>query len=149
MSQIPRTIGVILIAAMVLAVVVAAVSTYTHRITSNGLIKAIGVDFFQDQQCTNSLIAINWGLVSPGSTHYKTAYCKNTQNVPVTMVLATEDFNPSAAEPYVEGAWNYTGQTLTPGQVIPIQFSLTIAANITGIESFSFVYVVTAVETTV
>jgi len=148
MSHIARTIGVILVAAFALTLLAVAVSTYTYRISCNGLIKAIGVDFFQDQQCTTSLTAIDWGLVGPGSTHYKTAYCKNTQNVPVTMVLATENFNPSAAEPYIEGAWNYTGQTLKPGQVIPVQFSLTIAANITGIESFSFVYVVTAVETT-
>jgi len=149
MSQIPKTMVLILVAAMALTLVAAGALTYTHRIGNNAGLKAIGVAFYQDQQCTISLTQIEWGLINKGETSNKTFYCKNTQNVPVTMMLAAVDFDPSTAEPYVTSSWNYTSQTLNPGQVIPIQFSLTIAPDFPNFGTFSFVTLITAVEKTV
>jgi len=148
MRHLSTSTVLVIVAALALTLVAAGILTTSHKISNHVTLKAIGIDVFQDPQCTVDLTTLDWGLVDPGQTYYRTAFCKNTKNVPVTMVLSAQDFSPSTAEQYIKYAWNYSGQTLSSGQVIPVQFSLTIAANITGIETFSFTAVVTATEKT-
>jgi hypothetical protein len=138
----------IIVAAVALTVVAAGVLTFEHRITNHVTLKAIGIGVYSDPQCTVCLTSLEWGLLDKGGTYFKTAYCKNTQNVPVTLTLAAVDFDPASTEPYITSSWNYSGQVLNPDQVIPVQFSLSIAVDFPYSGSFSFTSVVTAVEKT-
>jgi len=54
------------------------------------------------------------------------------------------NWTPSEAQNYITLSWNYTGDTLNPGDVLPIEFTLSVAENITGIEQFEFYITITA-----
>jgi hypothetical protein len=87
--------------------------------------------------------ANNVGNLTPGETYTTILFCKNTQNTPVTLNLTTNNWNPPNANQYIETSWNYTANTIIqPAEIIPIQFQLTISINITGINNFSFDYII-------
>jgi len=117
------------------------------RIPSVGRIKAVGVKFYWDEACTREATQIDWGLLTPGGTYGVPLFCKNIKNTPVTLNLTTNNWNPSNANQYLFGDWNYTtGTVIHEGEVIPIQFQLSVSINITGIDHFSFDYVVGVTE---
>jgi len=58
--------------------------------------------------------------------------------VPVTLSMAVGNFNPASGSGYLACTWNYSGATLSSGQIIPVVFTLQVASTITGITAFSF-----------
>ena len=42
--------------------------TKSRTISNMGYVKAIGVGVYWDQNCTNAVSAIDWGILEPGST---------------------------------------------------------------------------------
>ncbi|HKZ94582.1 MAG TPA: hypothetical protein VJ249_08400 [Candidatus Bathyarchaeia archaeon] len=122
-------------------------SALANRTVSNaGSVKAIGVDVYWDQACTNPVSSINWGTLDPGSNKSTTIYIKNTGNSPITLAMTTSNWNPSNASNYMTLIWNYGGQTLNANEVIQARFTLTVSSNITGITNFSFDITITANE---
>jgi hypothetical protein len=139
----------ILLAATAITIIVATVIVLSVliRIPSVGRIKAVGVKFFWDEACTVEATEIDWGMLTPGGTYGVTLYCKNVKNTPVTLNLTTNNWNPPSASQYLYGDWNYTlGTVIQEGEVIPIQFQLSVSINISGIDQFSFDYVVGVTE---
>jgi hypothetical protein len=133
------TIGLV-VYTLVLAMIGPMVSTalLNRTVTNSGSIKAIGVDVYWDQACTNPVSSVNWGIVSPGGTKDITVYIKNTGNSPITLSMATSNWNPTNAHNYMTLTWNYAGQTINANNVTPVTFTLTVSASITGITNFSF-----------
>jgi hypothetical protein len=120
-------------------IVAAAVVLHTlYTIHNVGRINAIGIGVYSDSTCTQSLTSINWGTRNPGEVAGVSAYVKNIQTVNLTMTLSTSNWNPSIASQYLALSWNYSGQVLTPNQVLHMQFQLSIASNVQGIASYSF-----------
>ena len=144
MSLTQRGKAVILATFLYLAIEATALPMVTYGIKNHGTIRAIGISFFQDQACTTPLTEISWGLLSPGENASFVGFCKNTKTISVTLTLQTQNWSPSNAADYIRGSWNYTGATISRGQVIPIAFSVAVAQNITGITDFSFEFLVTA-----
>lgn len=106
------------------------------RIPSVGRIKAIGVKFYWDGNATQEATEIDWGMLSPSGTYGVTLFCKNIRNVPVTLNLTTNNWNPPDAQTYLHGDWNYTaGTIIQPQEIIPIQFQLTVDINIINIDA--------------
>jgi len=130
---------------LVITVVLALLSTY-KQIHNRGRIKAVGVEFYADILCTIRITEIEWGNVTPGSVHGVTLYAKNVNNTAVTLNLTVTNWDPASASQYLYSDWNYTGSVLQPSQIIPIRFQLTIYANVTGIDTFSFDYLVGVTE---
>lgn len=122
-------------------------SAFTNRtVTNSGSIKALGVEVYSDQSCTNAVSSIDWGMLDPGADKTITLYIKNTGNSPVTLTMITSNWNPSNAPTYITFAWNYAGQTLSPNAVVPVGFTLHVSSSITGITNFSFDITITAGE---
>lgn len=140
------TLAVIIAGALLYVVYQGILLYVVHRLRNVGVIKAIGVNFYWDNACTQSCAEIDWGSCHPGNTYGITVFCKNVENTAVVMNLTTENWNPATAAIYLTGSWNYTGATIQPGQVFPIQFILKIAANVTGVTNFSFEFVVDVKE---
>jgi hypothetical protein len=116
-----------------------AAMQYTVTISSHGTVKAIGFGFYSDAACTSSVSDIDWGTVEPGHQYNHTYYLKNTVgNAAVTASLAVGNFNPAAGSAYLALTWNYSGSTLSPGQVVPVVLTLSVADTITGIAAFNF-----------
>lgn len=133
------TIGLVvytLVLAMIGPMVSSALSNRT--VSNSGSIKAIGVDVYWDQACTNPVSSVNWGIVNPGGNRNITVYIKNTGNSPVTLSMTASNWNPTEATNYMALTWNYAGQTLNANDVTQVMFTLTVSASITGITNFSF-----------
>jgi len=116
----------------------------TYVIHNTGRILTVGVEFYQDANCTIKVNEINWGEVYPGFTYNRTLYCKNIRNLAVTLNLTVTNWQPENASLYLTAGWNYTDTVLQPGDVIPIQFELNVSSDVDEIENFSFDFNVTA-----
>jgi len=114
-------------------------SVQTSRVVSNtGTVKAIGVGVYSELACINPVTSINWTTLEPGQTVNKTVYIKNTSNVPVTLSMITQSWNPPSASNYITCTWNSEGKSLNVNQVNPAVLTLSVRNNITGITNFSF-----------
>ncbi|MBX5327652.1 MAG: hypothetical protein ACQXXH_01500 [Candidatus Bathyarchaeia archaeon] len=114
-------------------------SLLTNKTFGNaGTVKAIGVEVFWDNNCTQPVTSFNWGTVDPNSTKSISAYIKNTGNYVVTLSMYTSNWTPSSATNYMTLTWDRESATLNAGQVLKATFTLTISASITGITNFSF-----------
>jgi hypothetical protein len=109
-------------------------------------VNGLGVGIYWDQACTNRTLSLDWGLIEAGSNNTLTVYIKNECNSPASLSLETSNWTPSAAMGYMSLNWNYTGQVLNVGQVIPLQLTLTVDPTINGISNFSFVTTITISE---
>jgi hypothetical protein len=110
---------------------------YQATISTHGNIKAVGVTFYNDSSGVSATSQINWGTLESGQTVNVTLYMKSTSNVPVSVSMAVGNFNPPSGSSYLACTWNYSG-TLSPGQLIPVMFTLVVANTITGITAFGF-----------
>jgi len=52
--------------------------------------------------------------------------------------IATSNWAPSAALNYMTLNWNYSGQILNVGQVVPLELVLVVSPSVPGIIHFSF-----------
>ena len=110
----------------------------TRTLSSTGTIQSIGVGVYSDASCTTALTSIPWGSLEPGSSQTYVCYIKSEGSGPSTLSMYTDNWNPLIASTYINLDWNYGGQTLNPGDVIQVMFTLTVSANIQGVTSFSF-----------
>jgi hypothetical protein len=105
-----------------------------------------GVGIYWDQACTNRTLSFNWGNINAGSNNTVTIYIKNDLSSAALLYLKTTNWTPSDSLNYITLNWNYSGQVLSPGQVIPIQLNLTVSQDIIDITNFSFSTLITASE---
>lgn len=131
---------------VVALIVVGIVLMATLWLHSHGRLKTIGVEAYVDPECTRPCTSIDWGLVEPGEVRGALIYLKNTNNTAFNMTVKAENWNPPVAENYLTLSWNYTGEILQPGDVIPVQLLLTVSPNATGFDKYSFDIVITATE---
>lgn len=117
---------------------VGAVMERSRRIGNQAAIKAVGVGVYLDPALTVPLTEINWGVLEPGEEKNHTAYIKNESNVPITLVLTTENWSPLNASSFVALTWDYDGQLLEVDGSVEVTFTLTVDPAISGIEAFSF-----------
>jgi len=126
------------IATALAATSVTALLTAQKTISGTGSIQTVGVGVYWNQQCTNATSSLNFGLVAPGSSKNFTLYVKNTGNSILTLSMTTRNWNPTNATNYMTLAWNREGQQINPNQVLGFVITLSVAANVQGISSFSF-----------
>jgi hypothetical protein len=138
----------VLIAVLVLALVLSgaayAALQYHYSIHNHGTISTIACVALYDN--ATLIKNIEWGTLTPNSWQDKTIQVKNNGTVNIALGLSTENWNPTNASKYLTLSWNYTGQTLTPNQKIPLLLTLQTSANITGIVDFTFDIQITATE---
>jgi uncharacterized membrane protein len=113
-------------------------TTTTISATGNIQIQADpGIGVYQDQTGT-PLTQLNWGTLQPGENPTITTYIKNEGNVPITLSLQTDNWNPQTAQNYLTLSWNYNNQPLNPEETAQITLTLEIDPNTTGITTFTF-----------
>lgn len=115
-------------------------------IGTTGRVVTIDVDVYWESACINKVSSINWGELDPGESQAVTVYVKNTGNVPMTLELSTDEWNPLAAEMYIDLQWDYSGGQIQPDGVVQVTFTLTVSAIIDGVTDFSFDIVITGTE---
>ena len=147
MAMQKATIGALLVLATV-GIVMSAFGalTATRKIGSSGSISAIGVGIYSDGGCTIPLMGISWGTLNPGGSVNYTLYAKNTGNIPVTLNMATSNWNPPSASSYMTVTWNEEGYRLPASSVVQAVLTLTVSSSITNITSFSVDITITALQ---
>ena len=108
--------------------------------------RALESGIYWDQACTNRTLSLNLGTIEAGSNSTLTVYVKNEGNSPASLSLGTSNWTPSTASSYMSLNWNYSGQVLSVGQVIPLELTLTVSPTVSGITDFSFNTTITASE---
>lgn len=110
----------------------------SRTVASMGSLKGVGVGIYWDPACANRTSSINWGLLESGSNKSVLIYVRNEGNAASTLSKATQNWNPSTAPRYMALSWNYSGQTLSVNQVLPVKLTLVVLPSVAGIASFSF-----------
>jgi len=114
--------------------------TINQTISSSGTVAIVAspnIAVFSDSQCTQALNSIDWGAITPGESVSKTIYLKNTGDVPLTLVMTAENWNPSAASNSMALSWNKQNSILAVGQTTSAVLTLTVDSDIAGITTFS------------
>jgi len=142
-----RLSAVMLIVCVFSAVVYASVSMnmFSTTIGSRGAVKTLGVGVYWDVGCNNPVSSIDWGVVDPGSRENVTVYVRNEANVPAVISLSTENWDPPEASSYMTLGWDYSGQTLEPGESIGVTLTLSISSDIQDVTEFDFDIVIAVV----
>ena len=135
----PQLAAIVILIIAEIGISLAAVML-TERVTipNYAALKAVGIAFYTDAGAMQPATNITWGTVYPGMNYTHLLYCKNIKNSNATLTLTVGGWNPVNASTYIHCVWNYTGALLQPNQIIPIDFELEIASNVTGITNFSF-----------
>ncbi len=82
----------VLLSLVALTVLASGLTQSSVRIRGQGTVKAVGVGVFWDNNCTNCVSFIDWGIVEPGSMNNVTVYVRNEGNVAASISLATENW---------------------------------------------------------
>jgi hypothetical protein len=111
-----------------------------------GSVEGLGVGIYWDPACTNKTVSLYWGYIAAGSSNSLKVYVKNEGNSAVSLWLSTSNWTPATSSSYMSLNWNYSGQILNTGQIIPLNLTLTVAPTITGITTFIFDTTITTNE---
>jgi hypothetical protein len=106
-------------------------------ITNTGAIEALNVGVYQDSACTQSLTALNWGILRPGTSSNKTIYVKNTGNAALTLNMTATAWNPPTASSYITLTWDRQGSLLAPGNKVTALLILSVSADVNGFTDFN------------
>jgi len=103
----------------------------------------VEIGVYWDIECTSAVSSVDVGGIEVGSTDYKTVYVRNEGDTAVTLSMSTENWSPPEASSYITLSWDYGGQSISPGDVVPVVLTLSVSKDISGITSFGFDLVIT------
>ena len=121
---------------LVVGAVVALLITQT-TIDGGGSIKAVGLGVYWDSACTTATSTLDFGQLEPGASTDFTLYLRNEGNSALTLSMTTDNWVPTNAPDYLTLTWNREGQLVDPDDVMSFVLTLTAAADVQGINSFS------------
>jgi hypothetical protein len=137
-KKIPVTAVIALtIAALALTLTTAAILSANQTVPLNGAINAVNLGVYSDSECTQTATALNVGTLSPGGTATQTIYIKNTGNIPETLTMTTNNWNPTNASTSLTLTWNRQNTVLSAGLSIQATLTLTAASNTGSLTTFS------------
>jgi len=140
----------ILVFALSVAFLLGSVSTlavmeWTQRVHNVAKVKVVGVGIYKDINFTVSVTQINWGILEPGQSANFSAYIVNESNVPLTLTMRTENWDPLNASSFMTLTWDYNETEIGVGGSVPATLTLQVAQTVSGIETFSFDIVIVGV----
>lgn len=138
-----KRLGAVIALCVAVGLLVGSIATYAalqwnYKITASVNIKSLGVTVYSDAACTLPLLTIDWGMMEPGESKSHSAYIKNESNVPVNMTMYVDNWNPINATDFMALTWSYDGRQIPVDSSLPVDFTLSIDASISGIRNFSF-----------
>jgi len=104
----------------------------------SGRMRTVGVAIYSDRGASVPLYSVDWGKLEPGAEYDVNCYIRNTGNSASVLTLGTDNWGPAEAADYISLSWDYDGQVLDVGEVIPVTLTLTVSEDIEGISSFYF-----------
>ena len=136
---------VLIVVSVALVIGVWALQSGMFRIRNHATVKTVGVEVYWDSALTQPVTEIDWGYLEPGENKTVRIYIKSISNVPSMLAMRTENWQPPEAEGYIGLSWSYNGIVLNPNDVLPVDLTLSVSPEISGVTNFSFDIVITAV----
>jgi len=105
---------------------------------SLGTIKTIEVETYWDSDGENRRENLTWNEIwiqKLGSDEAETAqvnttvYVKSVSNFRVTLNIFLTDWNPAEISDYLTISWDYNGTILNPGEIIPVNMTLSAPSS--------------------
>jgi len=132
------SILVLAIGLVAASLVAFAVMQWSHRIRNVATLKVVGVGVYKDVNLTILLTKIDWGIIEAGETKNFSAYIKNESNVPLSLAMSTESWEPANASSFITLSWNYKRELIPINGSVHMTFTLNVDSAISGITNFSF-----------
>ena len=98
----------------------------------------IEIDVYADESCSQSISSIEWGSLEPGNSVNRIVYVKNSGSTDVVLGLLTENWNPAAANEYLNLSWDYDGNALDIDAVLSVTLTLSVDSSVSGVTDFNF-----------
>ena len=116
------------------------------HVPSSGVVLIGKLGIFSDSACTSPLTKVDWGTLRLNSTYSQTAYLKNLGNTPLLLSMNTSDYNPPEAQNFLSLTWNLEGTTISPDQVLEINFTLQVGSGDCNFTDFTFLINIIGIE---
>ena len=110
------------------------VSLFNH-----GTIRTVGLEAYQDANCTVPLTEIPWGVLAPGQTYSFAGYLLSTGNANATLRMNVTNWNPANASDFVTLTCDSENATLAVRTPLQATFCLQVSDQISGVTDFSFI----------
>jgi len=94
------------------------------------------IEVYWDENCSQRVHSIDWGVLSPGETKEVVVYVQTEQNE--SFFLTPINWNPQNVFQYLSFSWNREDNEIEVANVSKVTQSLTVAPQIIGITDFSF-----------
>jgi hypothetical protein len=134
------------VSAILLTVSTAALLSSSLMVPGTGTMTAVNLGIYSDSGCTQTVTALNVGTVNPGTNVTQTIYVKNTGNIPETLTMTANNWNPTNATSSLTLTWNRQNTVLDSGTSIQATITLTAAANTGSLTTFSFNVILTGTQ---
>jgi hypothetical protein len=118
----------------------------TQTIPSDGIVSAVNVAVYSDNQCTQNCTSISWGIIYPSNSTSRIVYVKNTGTVPVTLTMTTESWAPTNADDYLTLTWDQQDVVLDVDDSVSANLTLSVASDTVDITTFGFDIVIRGAE---
>lgn len=118
----------------------------SRTIDNQGNVSSLGVGVYWENACINEILTIDWGYMEPGGSLNVTIYIQNEGTVPMTLNMTTDNWDPSSASTYITLSWDSEGSQVNANSVLETVLTLSVASNISEIDSFSFDITITGTE---
>ena len=115
-----------------------ATLTTQYKMSNIASIKTIGVNVYRDQNCTDLITQLDWGLLEPATSKTFKVYVKSLSNTPLTLTIFSSNWQPTNCTDYMTLTAEPNNFTLQPSQVAEVNLTLTVASDIQGITNFAF-----------
>lgn len=137
LKKIPGT-AIIALTITALFLTVATASLLSNQtVPLNGTINAVNLGVFTDSSCSTPVTVLNVGALNPGGTATQTVWVKNTGNIPETLTMTVNNWNPSNATSSLTLTWNRPNYVLNAGAIVQATITLTAATNTGSLTTFS------------
>lgn len=142
-----RKVASLILLAAVIGLIVGSIGTYaimqwTAKISSRAQLKLVGVGVYKDVNFSLPVTEIDWGVVEPSETKNFSAYLKNESNVPISLSMYVENWNPPSASSFIALSWNCEASHVNIDGSLPVTFTLNVSASTAGFANFNFTIVI-------
>jgi hypothetical protein len=115
---------------------VSAVVVSTLTLRTSGVVASASLGVYSDSSCAQSLTAVGWGTIDPGTSVVRTFYVKNTGSIGLRLSMTTTNWNPPSANGPVVVTWNQEGTLLSPNQIVLATVTLSVSTSTGSITDF-------------
>ncbi len=146
-AKIAAGVGVAVVGLVVTMLMSGVLTSNQQTHSSEISISGANIGVYTDSACNINCTSVSAGAVSPGTSKTYTVFVKNTGTVPMTLSMATAEWNPTSANGPITLTWDREDYSLTAGASVSATLMLTVSSSIgQSINAFSFDIAITGTE---